>query len=591
MIPSAIALTALLAFQVVAGAPVLSPAQTGEAPLPTLGARDIFTEFKLPALQDHPGDKVWLTAHKLQVMERARLMHLQASSATEAWTEAEETYRLAKQTMQAPAPSGATVFNGTLASQLNAALAGSGVTAVVVTSPALEFDTPIHLGSNISLDLGNATLRLTGNEPYMIRIEAAHDVRLSGGSLVSGNWGVLVSGSSHVAITGMDVHDLAGGGLMITASHDVVAWGNKLHALRAAGILLIGVTHQVTLVNNEMVHNLGSSNWHAGVVLTDRNADVASDPATLLAPDGFWVQPQPMTQRLKVPQDNLVAFNHIADNGSSGVYSDGSIRNVIVGNRIERNAKEGLCLDDGSTADVLAWNSFRANGKRWGKNDEDLKKEFVFGLGRLPDGTSPAKVPAISLDNAAFNQIMFNQIDGNFGGGVKMVRTGFYNVIGLNTLTDDNEGKSEHFHFFGIELGAAKGDAPSIELDFLPSQGNEIFGNIIRGSHYSGIFFADGSDRNNVFDNSIFGATDWAMESVKAQPEFVLNNLTNLKLRNIGSGLDPKLLTVGAGVFDTPPPPPPEAAGATPSKPRAASPPSASPQPTGSARPAGPPGP
>ncbi len=113
----------------------------------------------------------------------------------------------------------------------------------------------------------------------------------------------------------------------------------------------------------------------------------------MLAPDGFWAKPQPMMERLRAPHDNVVVDNQIAENRSSGMYSDGSVRNVIVSNRIERNAKEGLCLDYGSTANVVAWNLFRGNGRRWGMSDEDLRREFVFGLGRLPDGSSPAKVP------------------------------------------------------------------------------------------------------------------------------------------------------------------------------------------------------
>ena len=142
---------------------------------------------------------------------------------------------------------------------------------------------------------------------------------------------------------------------------------------------------------------------------------------------------------------------------------------------------------------------------------------------------------------------MFNEVDRNFGGGIKMVRSGFYNVLGLNTLSDNNEGRSKTFHFFGIELGAATADVKVIDLDFTPSRGNEVFGNIIRGSHYAGVFFADGSDYNVIFDNSIFGATDWAMESVKVQWNDSFNNLTNQKLRNISSGLDPVLLKLGRG--------------------------------------------
>src|SRR5688572_9363115 len=121
---------------------------------------------------------------------------------------------------------------------------------------------------------------------------------------------------------------------------------------------------------------------------------------------------------------------------------------------------------------------------------------------------------------------------------VKMVRTAFFNLVGLNVITDKKEGASPAFHFFGIELGAARADAPAAELDFAGSRGNIVFGNVIRGSHYAGSFYAEGSTDNDAFDNTIFGATNWAQEQVRPQANPSLNNLSNLPSRNIGSGLD-----------------------------------------------------
>lgn len=541
-----IALAFLFALQAVTGSSV----STGEALHPTLGARDVYSEFKLPPLRDDAMAGKLPNPRKLQVLARAGLLGLDSHSATTAWREAETTYRNAEHLIGLAMPPAPVVFNGTLASDLNAVLGQQGVTAVTVVSPELELDTPISIArSDVSLDLGQARLHMTHGGPYMIRIEGSTDVHIRGGALASPAWGVLVSQSHAVTITHMDLRGLAGG-MVVTGSHDVVISGNGFQALHAAGVFLNGDTHHVTVAENEMSHSVGSSNWHASVVLTDRNASLVQNPANIFTPDQFWVKPQPMLDRLTFPHDNVIAYNHIADNQSSGIYSDGSIRNVILGNRIERNSKEGLCLDNGSTANVVAWNVLRANGKRWGKSDDELKKEFVFDSGRLSDGSSRAKLPGISIDNAAYNQVVFNEVDGSFGGGIKMVRSGIQNVIGLNLILDNNAGQNDKFHFFGIELGAARADSPSVELDFVPSQGNQIFGNTIRGDHYAGIFFADGSDGNNVFDNSVFGATTWAMESVRVQPNFVLNNLTNLRLRNIDSGLDPSLLTLGVGQRD-----------------------------------------
>ena len=554
---SLLALAAVFAFRSSAD----TTTSTGQVPASSLGARDVFSEFKLPPLLSPAGDASSPQVLNLQVIMRAGALGVSPASATEAWKEAEATFSKARQLAAATPPRSPVAFKGTRASQLNALLAGTKASAVVVTSGTLSLDVPIHIPTGpMSLDLGAARLREAVNMPFAVRIQNARGVRLRGGVFDGNTWGVLVADSQDVVITdvtmtGSQTPGVPGrGGVLITNSEEVTVWRNRFQALGGAAVLLHGSSHRVTVADNEIFGGLGSSNWNAGVVITDRMADLATQPDALFQPGMFWAVEQPITTRLKGPEDNVVAFNHIAENASSGIYSDGSVRNVFVGNRVERNSKEGLCLDYGSTADVVVSNQFRGNGKRWGKSDTELKQDFVLSAGRLPDGSSSAKVPAISLDNAAYNQILLNQIDGNFGGGIKLVRTSVYNVLGLNTLMDNNEGQSEHFHFFGIELGAAKLDQPSAELDAAPSRANEVFGNIVRGNHYTGIFFAEGSDQNTLFDNSIFGATHWAMESVVPQSNATLNNLTNLPLRNITSGLDPQLLILGRGRFDTPPP-------------------------------------
>jgi hypothetical protein len=51
-------------------------------------------------------------------------------------------------------------------------------------------------------------------------------------------------------------------------------------------------------------------------------------------------------------------------------------------------------------------------------------------------------------------------------------------------------------------------------------------------------------------ENTILDAQAWALESVAVMANNTLNNLTDLQSRNIGSGLDPALLTTGQPVTD-----------------------------------------
>jgi len=358
-----------------------------------------------------------------------------------------------------------------------------------------------------------------------------------------------VNQSNTVTVSGAQIANLTGSGIVVTGSSHVTVTGNRISAGQLAGIVVHRGTTDSIVEHNEITGNLGFANLMAGIVLTDREVDIASNPQAIFGPDGYGVIQQPMSQRIHPPHDNLIAWNHSAQSHSPGIYSDGGIRNVIYSNSIEGNSKEGLCLDDGSTANVVASNTFQGNGNRWGDPDYILALDFIIGGGRLPDGTAAEKVPGLSLDNAIYNIVFANNLLHNFGGGIKIVRTGYFNEIGLNVLLDDNDGDNPAYHFFGIELGAASATTDTT-LDFTPSRGNIVFSNSIRGTHYSGIYFDPGSDTNNIFDNTIMDATNWALESAVQMNNITLNNLTNLPCRNIGSGLNPVLITLGQPIND-----------------------------------------
>ncbi len=390
-------------------------------------------------------------------------------------------------------------------------------------------DEPLEVrGRGLWLDFGHTILRGEGNLTYLIRVDDAKDVRIHGGELRSGRWGLLIAGGERVTISDLGMEGLVGGGVVVTNAREPILWGLRLTRLGAAGMLVQGRTRHGVIGASEITHDLGSENWQAGIVLSDRNANLTEDPENLLRlPD------QRITTRLTIPMDNVIWHNRISDNRASGIYSDGGARDVYVGNRIEGNAKEGFCLDNGSTANVVAYNQINGNGRRGGMTDAELKRDYVEKVGRLSDGSSPAKVPGMSLDNAIYNQVLLNEVDGNYGSGIKMVRTAFYNLVAQNTLVSDNQGQSAIFHFFGIELGSARADTTVPDLNFAPSRGNWLFGNVIRGSHYAGVFFAAGSDQNEVARNTISGATAWSMESVEKQDEWVRGNVMDGRVRNV----------------------------------------------------------
>lgn len=532
-------------------------AQTGNVgTAPELGAaaRDLAASFQLPPLHDQPGSPLVAQVGALQLGKRARALGLHAGSAYEAWEGADAILQAARPRLEAAPPAGLRTFGGARASELNALLRDESVRGVKVTSRQLEVDEPLRVRrAKVWLDLGNAELRASGSggsTRFALRVENAAEVTVLGGAFVAGQWGTLVDGSRNVTLHGGRYEGLEHGGVVLHNAPGAVLAHASFTRIGGAPVLVHGDTTDALLMDNEIVGNRGPSNWHAGIVLSDRNGAVADDPRSILNLDAYGALEQPIPARVHVPRRTVILSNHIAQNASSGIYCDGAMQSVIFNNTVEGNSKEGVCLDNGSTANVLAMNLVRSNGKRWGKTDEELELDFVDGLGRLPDGSSAAKTPGISLDNALYNIVYANQVERNYGGGIKMVRTSYFNVVGLNTIVDNNEGASERFHFFGIELGAAGADVPVADLDFTPSRGNIIFGNVIRGSHYAGIFLGAGSTENDAFDNTVFGATSWALEQARPQPNSSLNNLTNLPSRNIEAGIDANLPKITKGQFD-----------------------------------------
>jgi len=512
----------------------------GVSPTARLGAIDVYTTFRLPRANEGAlTEKI----APFGVVKRSQALGVAFSTATEAWRDAQAQFANLD-AIEPVWPSHSADFTGTKASALNRLLDRTLV--VRVSAATLDVDEPIritHSGTFLSLE--GVRLSAVVPLPYMLRIENAGNVVLTGGEFMRGESAILVNRSHQVVVSDVHIRDLTEAGVVITHSSNVVVRDNKMHGLGGAAVILHGGTSSSVAERNEIAANRGVSNMSAAIVVSDRDVDLTMRASVLEGPDHYWVVSQPMIKRLQPPHNNLIVMNHLAANNSSAVYIDGATANVIALNVIEGNAKEGICLDNGATANVVTLNDVLQNGGRSGEPDSIMEKESIKAGGRLPDGTPAEKVPGISIDNAIYNIIFSNNVAHNFGGGIKIVRTGYFNVIGLNTILSNNEGAGDIYHFFGIELGSAPLDFPDETLDYTPSRGNIVFSNTIRGSHYAGIFFAAGSDLNDVFDNVIMDAQHWALESVLPMANSSLNNLTNLESRNIDSGLSPALIEAG----------------------------------------------
>ena len=522
--------------------------QFGALPPTAVEPVDIYSTYRLPRLPESPAGPLGRYISKLPIFTRAQNLGLNSRSALRAWQSIDSVASLSRELDFSP--SGEVEFNGDKASALNRLLSQSSVKALRVTSKSISVDEPISIvRTDIRLDLSTAVIRSSSDLHYLVRIENANRVDVHGGVFSGGDSAFLINHSEHVRIFNATIRDLAGAGIVVTDSKVIVVRGNHISRLKLAGVILHRGVSGSLVEQNRIENNLGSANLAAAIVLTDREIDIASNPRAIFGPDAYSVQ-QRLEIRRHPPSGNFIRANELLRNRSAGLFSDGGVRNVIASNEIAGNAKEGICLDDASTANLVTANAVRRNGARWAESELSPARETNEVESGLADGTPAAKLPGISLDNALYNVLFENDIAENYGGGIKLVRTGLFNVIGMNTLRDNAMGMSSIIHFFGIELGAAPADLSTRELAITPSRGNLIFSNIIRGHYYAGIFFGDGSDQNNVFDNVIMDATCWALESVRLLENTAMNNLTNLPSRNIGPGLDPNLFVIGRPVMD-----------------------------------------
>jgi parallel beta-helix repeat protein len=365
----------------------------------------------------------------------------------------------------------------------------------------------------------------------------------------------IVAGTDGVQLRDLKIKRSPGHGIIVApGNRDVAVMTSEVLGSYGSGVVVMTDNDNVVVKDSTINGGVGASNYHAGILVTDRRIYREIGTTDFLLSDWHFPPVDGIPNRSS-PTNVFIISNTISNMLSSGIYLDGAYRTYVRGNHISGNSKEGICLDSGTTAAVIYANDIVGNGRRWGEPDYILERDFVLPFGRMEDGTATAKVPGISTDNAMYNVIMANNISGNYGSGIKMVRTSFFNLVGNNVISDNNLGRNDVHFFFGIEVGGAGSDATdksAVDLDFLPSAGNIIFGNMIVGRHYAGIQFCHECQDNDVFDNVILRPERWAIEQTKlGLKNYFLNNFSPARSRNGPlNGSDGRVLIGGDIVND-----------------------------------------
>ena len=421
-------------------------------------------------------------------------------------------------------------FTGSSLAELNDFLAANPGSTVEVISPALVMDATLVVPTGTILH-GNGVVLTPGNETLdkAIVLDQAENAAVTGFVINGGcNYGVYVKNSSSFYLADLDISNVSLKGLCVMGENTCFALvNNSIHENQNGAIFLNGEISNGVIEGNRIENNSGARNLTAGLVLCSmpiEDIETAYNPF----PDEM------LYDILQSPHQLVVRGNTVAQNHSSGIYSESGYLNYYVENTIYKNEKEGMCLDYGSFGNYITGCEIRQNGGRNRMSDEDLEADFILDQGRMADGSSPAKLPGISLDNTAYNTIYGNIVRDNYGSGIKAVRSAFSNTILCNQIIDNNRGASDTFHFFGIELSTDLNADEAVQgLDFTPCYENIIARNTISGGHYAGVFMGEDAFMNDIFDNTFMDCTDWAMESLSEKYNSTLNNMANMPTRGI----------------------------------------------------------
>lgn len=422
-------------------------------------------------------------------------------------------------------------FNGSTASELNALIATSDSAYITIESDKIILDETINLKSDIGIN-ASKTEFVPGSMVIdkAVMAEDCDNISLDYFKLENGgyNYALYIIRTNNFSIKGCTFSKSTYKGLVVMGTcTNFVMLDNNITYNGNGGVFLNGNISNGIIKNNDIEENYGTRNLTAGMVMTSMTID---DYYT--AYNEF--KDEHLYDLLDTPHDIVLYQNRVQRNNSSGVYSDGAYNIYIIENIIYKNEKEGMCLDYGTFGAYVHNNVVRQNGGRFRQTDEDLEADFVTSFGRLEDGSSPAKLPGISIDNSAYNIILNNNVNQNYGSGIKSVRSAYRNVIMENTVSDNNYGENEKFHFFGIEIGhASTPDEPVIGLDFTASYENIVCRNVVTGPDYAGVFLEIESYCNDVFDNVIMGSEKFAIECHSTLFNSIVNNTLNQEVLNL----------------------------------------------------------
>lgn len=349
-----------------------------------------------------------------------------------------------------------------------------------VVTPTCPFPLEFENCKNFSVDLSLVpqAREIISKPKFSLTFRNCRQFEVKGGFFEGARNFALLDGCDTFKISNVNLHQTEGYGfILFNCRHFCVSDCVYLEGL-ASGVYCLGATNRGLIRDNTFLNGRGHFNWDAAIHINHCSPDVKIEDIPERTHESKRI-----VEKSCRPSFIYVEHNLLSHNRAQGIYCEGAQRCIISDNVLVGNNKEGACLDWGSTLNVFYRNKVLHNGERAKMSERDIKDDFIEAFPLLADGSSSCKLPGLSLDNGAFNLILHNSFDRNFGGGVKMVRSAVGNLVYKNVFTHNSFGRNRFFpkynslQYLGLGGGLTEFSRTNDKLDFLPSQFNAAIGN------------------------------------------------------------------------------------------------------------------
>jgi hypothetical protein len=329
-----------------------------------------------------------------------------------------------------------------------------------------------------SLKPGSA---VTGNDPhqkFFVHLQDCTEFLIDGLALRRGRNAVFLHRCRRFRIINADLSDLEGYGIILFDCSEFEVEGVRSRNLLCSAVMAVGDTRLGTIRRVKARNGRGFLNFDAGVLLLHCTNSITPEDI----PERCY-EARSIIDKTKRPKCIEVAAIDVSGCRAQGIYLAGALACRISHSVLDRSNKEGICFDWGTALCELTLSVVSGNGRRASLSAEEIRADFIGRFPLLPDGSSAAKLPGVSMDNAAFNIVSRCLLVANHGGAVKLVRACVGNRIEMNAGWSNSVGNNEHMRFSRYaDVGAfdVLGEFNDLSLlDLGPSYGNAIQRNLI----------------------------------------------------------------------------------------------------------------